>query len=91
MRATAARARRWLTAPVDVASLAAVRVLFGTLLAAATVRYVAKGWLHGQLIAPAFHFPYGPLRFVQPWPGVGMYVHAGVVVVAAVWSRSVRG
>jgi len=80
-------ASRWvahLTAPVDVASLAAFRALFGGVLMFAALRYVYKGWVWTQLLAPPFHFTYPSLEFVRPWPGSFMYVHMAVLVCAGV-------
>ena len=72
-----------LTAPVDIASLAAFRALFGGVLALAAVRCIVKGWVHTQYIQPRFHFAYPHLDFVQPWPGPGMYLHFAALVLAA--------
>src|ERR1700704_2059979 len=77
------RAERWLCSPLDIASLVAFRVLFGLLMAAGVARFVAKGWLHTQLIQPAFHFAYPGLEFIQPWPGSLMYWHFALMFAAA--------
>ena len=62
----AARARRalasFLTAPVDIASLAAFRALFGVVMCIAALRTLAKGWVGQLYLAPAFHFTYPPAR-----------------------------
>lgn len=70
-------------AGVDVASLAAFRALFGAILFVAIVRFVAKGWVSTQLVAPPFHFTYAAFSFVRPWAGAGMYVHFAVLALAA--------
>jgi vitamin K-dependent gamma-carboxylase len=80
---TAHRLRAYLAAPVDQASLSAFRTLFGSVLALAAVRFIAKGWVHTQFIAPRFHFGYPGLSFIRPWPGIGMYVHFGALIAAA--------
>ena len=44
--------------PRDIASLAAFRILFGLLMAAAMARFLARGWVRELYTAPAFHFAY---------------------------------
>jgi vitamin K-dependent gamma-carboxylase len=73
----------YLRAPVDQASLVAFRALFGTALAIAAMRFMAKGWVYTQFIAPRFHFSYPGFAFVRPWPGYGMYLHFVALFVAA--------
>lgn len=74
--------RSYLSAPIDVASLALFRVLFGLVLSAAALRFVWKGWVRTQLIEPVFHFTYPYFEFVRPWPAPLMYAHFGVLIVA---------
>jgi len=73
-----------LRAPVDVASITAFRALFGGVLSFAVLRYVYKGWVWTQLLAPPFHFTYPYFDFVRPWPGPLMYVHMAVLGGACV-------
>ena len=61
--------------PVDGASIAAFRILFGLLGLATVVRFFAYGWIDALYIAPAHHFTYPGLGWAQPWPGWGMYAH----------------
>src|SRR5262245_49580238 len=68
---------------VDIASLAAFRVLFGAVMFVAVVRFVAKGWVATQLTGPAFHFSYGPFTFVRPLPEPWMCVYFVVLALAA--------
>jgi len=70
-------------APVDIASLAAFRILFGLVMCAALVRSLAKGWVTLFFIAPSYHFTYQAFPFVHPWPGAGMYVHFALTALAA--------
>ena len=65
----------WLAAPVDNASLAFFRFLFGILMAAASIRFMAKGWVGQLYLEPAFHFPYPGFEWIKPWPGALMYAH----------------
>ena len=82
MRATSGL-RRALARPVDGASLAAFRGLFGALLVIGTLRFAARGWIADMYIDPAYHFPYWGFAWVRPWPGVGMYLHFAALALAA--------
>jgi vitamin K-dependent gamma-carboxylase len=74
---------KYLTKPVNSASLALFRIAFGTLMAVACVRFFAHGWIKEFFIDPKFHFTYWGFEWVRPWPGVGMYVHFAVMGIAA--------
>ena len=74
--------QRWvayLLAPVDGASVAVFRMLFGGLLFWEVLRYFQRGWIESYYITPTFHFTYPFLDFIRPWPGNGMYVHFAVI------------
>jgi hypothetical protein len=78
--------REWkahLLKPVDGASLAAFRILFGVILFWEVLRYFEHGWIERYFITPTFHFTYPLFDFVKPWPGNGMYVHFAVMGVLA--------
>lgn len=69
--------------PVDIASLAAFRIVFGGLCLAMVGRYFAYGWIDDFYLRPHVFFPYPGLEWIRPWPGNGMYLHFAVVGVAA--------
>jgi hypothetical protein len=69
--------------PVDAASLAAFRILFGALMLVSVVRFWANGWIRDLYIAPSFHFHYFGFSWVSPWPGWGMYAHFVVLGLAS--------
>lgn len=78
--------RQWgayLSKPVDGASLAAFRVLFGLLLVWEVIRYYSLGRIEHYYITPTFHFTYPFLDFIKPWSGNGMYIHFAVMGVLA--------
>lgn len=75
LRCTSARLQR----PVDVASLAAFRVGFGALLLVVAVRYFAHGWIAEYFLNPRHFFKYWGFAWVRPWPGLGMYLHLGLM------------
>ncbi len=74
---------RDLDRPVDVASCAAFRVLFGALLLVSTFRFLAHGWVAEYYRLPRLFFHYWGFAWIRPWPGSGMYLHYGVLLVAA--------
>ena len=77
--ATNARLQR----PADVASLAAFRIGFGILLLVLSLRYFAHGWIAEYFLKPAHFFKYWGFGWVQAWPGLGMYVHFGLMALCA--------
>src|SRR5262249_44971440 len=72
-----------LAQPVDIASLAVFRVLLGSLMAVAVLRFMAAGWVSELYIEPRFYFAFEGLEWVRPWPGVGMHVHFLVLLALA--------
>lgn len=74
---------RWLAAPVDIAALAAFRILFGLLMAAAMVRFMARDWVNQLYVLPRFHFPYDGFGWVQPLPAAWLHLHFVVLTVLA--------
>jgi len=78
------RFSRLIYAPVDIASLAAFRFLFGALMALAMTRFLAKGWVRELYVAPLFHFTYEGFDWVRPWPDSLMHLHFILLIVAAI-------
>jgi len=74
---------RLVHAPVDIASLAAFRFLFGLLMALAMTRFLAKGWVRELYVGPVFHFTYEGFDWVRPWPGPLMHLHFVLLAGAA--------
>ncbi|MEM8609101.1 MAG: HTTM domain-containing protein [Myxococcota bacterium] len=75
--------RERLTAPVDAASLGVFRAGFGLMMLVGVIRYWSYGWIEQLYIEPDFFFPYWGFEWLQPWPGVGMYVHYALLGVLA--------
>lgn len=73
------RLARRLDAPVDGASLAAFRVIFGLLLSGAALRFIAKGTVYDHYLAPRVFFPAAELGWLRPLPGAGMYAVWGAL------------
>src|ERR1041385_5205004 len=74
---------RLVSQPVDIAALAAFRILFGLLMFAAMVRFLAKGWVRELYVEPAFHFTYPGFEWVRPWPDFWMHAHFLLLAVLA--------
>ena len=86
----AARRARWrvrlaiaATTPVDLASLAAFRVIFGLVMCGGILRFLATGWIETMYGEPRWFFHYTGFDWVRPWPVWGMYLHYGVLAVLA--------
>ena len=78
--ATAIDIRKRLFQPVDIASLAIFRVIFGLLMAWDAWRYVAVGWIDTHYVAPEFHFKYIGFLWVEVLSTSGMYAVFGAMV-----------
>ena len=82
-----------LTAPVDGASLAAVRFAFGAIVVWEVLRYVDRGWIDRYYLDAPMQFTYLFAPWLRPLPGIGMYVVFGVLAVAGLalavgaWTR----
>lgn len=70
--------------PIDAASLVTFRMLFGAMMAFECARYLWFGWVADYWIEPDFMFKFCGFGWVQPWPGVGMYLHFAGLIAAAV-------
>jgi hypothetical protein len=64
-----------LVSPVDGASLAAFRILFGALMVYETYRYFAFDRITRYYVRPSFHFTYEFFPMISPWPEPWIYLH----------------
>ncbi|MGE0868557.1 MAG: HTTM domain-containing protein [Kofleriaceae bacterium] len=78
-----APASRWF-APVDGSSVALFRIAFGVLMAIATLRFFAHDWIADYFVMPRHFLTYYGFDWVKPWPGPGMYIHFGAMLVLSV-------
>lgn len=69
--------------PVDIASLAAFRVLYGALMCLALLRAMATGWIDDVLVEPTFFFKYGFAEWMPVWSPTGLYLHVGATAACA--------
>jgi vitamin K-dependent gamma-carboxylase len=78
------RTQRFLEAafrPVDPASLAVFRILFGLTATVGALRFLLNGWVDAFFVEPAFHFKYWGFEWVRPWTGIGMHLHFAAVAL----------
>ena len=74
---------RILFRPIDPASLAAFRVLFGLLMLVSAGRFFANGWIDRFFVQPSFHFKYWGFSWVKAGPPWAMYLAFGVLAALA--------
>lgn len=65
--------RERLAQPVDAASLATFRFLFGLVMVWEVIRYFSHGFISYYYLEPRFFFTYEFFPFISPLPGQGMY------------------
>jgi hypothetical protein len=69
--------------PVDGASLAVFRMLFGAIMLWEVWRYFSHGWIERYYVEPTFHFKYDGFGWVEPWGETGMRIHFTLLGVLA--------
>lgn len=69
--------------PVDVASIAAFRFMFGAVMVWEVTRFFNHDWIRKYYIEPEFYFKYFGFSWIEPWGGDGMYIHFIVVGLVA--------
>ena len=79
------RLRTRLNAPRDASSLAALRILFGLLMAASVARYFASDWVDRFYVQRTFYFSYWGFGWVRPLPEPGMTLLFVVIGLAAIF------
>jgi hypothetical protein len=72
-----------LARPVDLASTAAFRILFGLLMCGGALRFIAAGWVDVQYVRPDYFFKYSGFEWVGVPGPAGLYALYGVQAVAA--------
>lgn len=69
--------------PVSAAPLAVLRILFGLLMLASTIRFLMLGWVQDQYLNPGFHFTYYGFEWVKPFGPTGMYLVFAFLILAS--------
>lgn len=74
---------RFLFEPLDIAALAAYRILFGSLMFVGSLRFMAQGWIERLFVEPTHHFKYWGFEWVQVPGQTGLYLlYAGIALSA---------
>ncbi len=68
---------------VDASSLAVFRIGFGALLVFDSINQFFL-CLPCKYLQPSFLFKYRFFEWIEPWPGIGLYVHWSVLTIAAI-------
>lgn len=76
---------RVLGKPVDIAWLAAFRVLFGLTMCISMLRFIAFGWIDSFFVSPAFHFKYWGFHWVKVLPSPAMHGLFWLLALLALW------
>src|SRR5688572_8035249 len=77
------RLRTHLGRPVDVAWLAAFRLLFGAMMAVSALRFFWNGWIDLFFVQPKLHLKYWGFSWVMAGPPPAMYaLYAALVVLS---------
>ncbi len=69
--------------PVDGASIAVFRMLFGAIMLWEVWRYFSHGWIERYFVEPTFHFKYDGFGWVEPWGETGMRLHFTLLGILA--------
>lgn len=64
---------------IENAPLVIFRMFFGFLLACETIGAIFTGWVRANFIEPTFTFSHIGMEWLQPLPGVGMYIWFAVM------------
>jgi hypothetical protein len=73
----------YLKSPTSIAPLVLLRITFGLLMFASTLRFILKGWVHQMYIAPKIYFPYYGFEWVKAFPSEVMYALFGVLLLTS--------
>lgn len=66
---------RILFTKIDNGALVLFRIFFGILIALECYGAIMTGWIHQTLIEPQFTFNFIGFDWLQPLPGIGMYIY----------------
>ena len=66
---------RLLFTKMDNGALVLFRIFFGILIALECYGAMMTGWIHQTLIEPEFTFNFIGFNWLQPLPGIGMYIY----------------
>jgi hypothetical protein len=79
--------------PVDAASTGVFRIVIGLLMVGEAVRWLSRGWVEEQFLAPAFLFKYHGFEWVPSVSGTGLHllfvaiIALATLVTVGLWYR----
>jgi len=73
----------YISKPTNNAPLVIFRIIFGTLMFGALIRFWSKGWIRELYIDPEFYFSYKYFEWVKPLGDPGMYILFGISAISA--------
>jgi len=76
--------RKLIHTQLHIAPLVVFRVVFGVMMAASSIRFLAKGWVEDLYVAPAYHFKFFGFHWVEPLGEIGMYCVFGLLILSAI-------
>jgi len=75
--------KQYVLKPVHAAPLAVFRIVFGLLMLASVLRFMAKGWVYSMYVKPQVFFSYYGFEWVKPLGETGMYVLFVLMAISA--------
>lgn len=75
--------KQYVLKPVHAAPLAVFRIVFGLLMLASIIRFIAKGWVYSMYVKPQLFFPYYGFEWIRPFGETGMYTLFILMAVCA--------
>lgn len=75
--------RKYINKPVHIAPLVLFRIIFGGMMLASVIRFLAKGWIRPLYLEPSFFFTYYGFGWVKPFGETGMYLIFAFMAVSA--------
>lgn len=75
--------KKYLNQQISIAPLVIFRIAFGALMFLSITRFIAKGWIYNMYILPKMFFPYYGFEWIKPFPGTGMYIVFGLLLLTS--------
>lgn len=75
--------KNWLSAPISIAPLVTLRILFGAMMVVSTVRFLAMGWVKDHYLDAKVTFKYYGFEWVQVLPEFWMYALHALMLAGA--------
>lgn len=75
--------KNYLKEPVHIAPLVVLRIIFGGVMFASIIRFISKGWVYEQYIAPKIYFPFYCFEWVKPLGATGMYILFSILAISS--------